>query len=114
MANRWRVMFTTRDPILHKALKSAVAFKYSLSSMLQLEPLFDKCMPLFVAEMDKCAGLAIDFGSWCSWYSFDLTGLLAFQELFGFMEQAKDINGVIESSWSFMSYGTLVGSTNTS
>jgi hypothetical protein len=25
------------------------------------------------------------------------------------MEQAKDINGVIESSWSFMSYGTLVG-----
>ncbi|ELR08254.1 hypothetical protein GMDG_03055 [Pseudogymnoascus destructans 20631-21] len=82
-----------------KALKSAVAFKYSLSSMLQLEPLFDKCMPLFVAEMDKCAGLAIDFGSWCSWYSFDLTGLLAFQELFGFMEQAKDINGVIESSW---------------
>ncbi|KFX98401.1 hypothetical protein V490_02328 [Pseudogymnoascus sp. VKM F-3557] len=66
-------------------------------------------MPLFVAEMDKRAGLAIDFGSWCSWYSFDLTGLLSFQELFGFMEQAKDINGVIESSWSFMSYGTLVG-----
>ncbi|KAL5345195.1 Cytochrome p-450 [Pseudogymnoascus australis] len=59
--------------------------------------------------MDKRAGLAIDFGSWCSWYSFDLTGLLSFQELFGFMEQAKDINGVIESSWSFMSYGTLVG-----
>jgi hypothetical protein len=25
------------------------------------------------------------------------------------MEQAKDINGVIKSSWSFMSYGTLVG-----
>jgi hypothetical protein len=25
------------------------------------------------------------------------------------MEQAKDINGVIESSWSFMSYGTFVG-----
>jgi hypothetical protein len=24
------------------------------------------------------------------------------------MEQAKDINDVIESSWSFMSYGTLV------
>jgi hypothetical protein len=24
------------------------------------------------------------------------------------MEQAKDINGMIESSWSFMSYGTLV------
>ncbi|OBT43106.1 hypothetical protein VE00_05490 [Pseudogymnoascus sp. WSF 3629] len=113
-------MFTTRDPVLHKALKSAVASKYSLSSMLQLEPLFDKCMPLFVAEMDKRAGLAIDFGSWCSCldqglalfglrYSFDLTGLLSFQELFGFMEQAKDINGVIESSWSFMSYGTLVG-----
>ncbi|KFY50853.1 hypothetical protein V495_00048 [Pseudogymnoascus sp. VKM F-4514 (FW-929)] len=102
-------MFTTRDPVLHKALKSAVASKYSLSSMLQLEPLFDKCMPLFVAEMDKRAGTAIDFGSWCSWYSFDLTGLLSFQELFGFMEQAKDINGVIESSWSFMSYGALVG-----
>ncbi|KFY27454.1 hypothetical protein V491_00907 [Pseudogymnoascus sp. VKM F-3775] len=102
-------MLTTRNPALHKALRSAVASKYSRSSMLQLEPLFDKCMPLFVAEMDKRAGSDIDFGSWCSWYSFDLTGLLSFQELFGFMEQAKDINGVIESSWSFMSYGTLVG-----
>jgi hypothetical protein len=51
--------------VLRKALKSAVASKYSLSSMLQLE-LFDKCIPLFVTEMDKRAGLAIDFRSWCS------------------------------------------------
>jgi hypothetical protein len=60
-------MFTTRDPVLHKALKSAVASKYSLSSMLQLQPLFDKFMPHLVAAMDKRAGLTIDFGSWCSW-----------------------------------------------
>ena len=60
-------MFTTREPVCHKALKSAVASKYSLSSMLQLEPLFDKCTPVFVTEKDKRAGLAIDFGSWCSW-----------------------------------------------
>jgi hypothetical protein len=35
--------------------------------MLQSEPLFDKCIPLFVAHMDKRAGTAIDFGEWLSW-----------------------------------------------
>ena len=35
-------MFTTRDPVLHKALKWAIASKYSLSSMLQLKKLGDQ------------------------------------------------------------------------
>lgn len=29
--------------------------------------------------------------------------------MFGFMDQARDINDAIKSSWTFMSYGTLVG-----
>ncbi|KFZ04356.1 hypothetical protein V502_10212, partial [Pseudogymnoascus sp. VKM F-4520 (FW-2644)] len=101
-------VFTTRDAAEHKIMKSSVASKYSLSSMLQLEPLFDKCIPLFVEHMDKRAGSAVDFGEWLSWFSFDLTGLLAFQETFGFMDQARDINGAIKSSWATMTYGTLV------
>ncbi|KFY43171.1 hypothetical protein V495_04123 [Pseudogymnoascus sp. VKM F-4514 (FW-929)] len=59
--------------------------------------------------MDKRAGTAIDFGEWLSWFSFDLTGLLTFQEMFGFMDEARDINGAIQSGWAIMSYGTLVG-----
>lgn len=60
-------LFTTRDAAEHKIMKSSVASKYSLSSMLQLEPLFDKCIPLFVEHMDKRAGSAVNFGEWLSW-----------------------------------------------
>lgn len=35
--------------------------------MLQLEPLFDQCLPLFISHMDKRAGTAVDFGEWLSW-----------------------------------------------
>ncbi|KFY52914.1 hypothetical protein V496_08064 [Pseudogymnoascus sp. VKM F-4515 (FW-2607)] len=59
--------------------------------------------------MDKRAGTAVDFGEWLSWFSFDLTGLLSFQEMFGFMDQAWDINGAVQAGWSTMTYGTLVG-----
>lgn len=38
-----------------------------------------------------------------------MTGLLTFQEMFGFMDEARDINGAIQSGWAIMSYGTLVG-----
>lgn len=60
-------IFTSRDAAEHKIMRSSVASKYSLSSMLQLEPMFDKCIPLFVSHMDKRAGTAIDFGEWLSW-----------------------------------------------
>lgn len=60
-------IFTSRDAAQHKIMRSSVASKYSLSSMLQSEPLFDKCIPLFVAHMDKREGTAIDFGEWLSW-----------------------------------------------
>ncbi|KFY41502.1 hypothetical protein V494_02966 [Pseudogymnoascus sp. VKM F-4513 (FW-928)] len=102
-------IFTSRDAAQHKLMRASVASKYSLSSMLQLEPLFDECIPLFIAHMDKRAGTAIDFGEWLSWFSFDLTGLLSFQELFGFMDQARDINSAIKAGWATMTYGTVVG-----
>lgn len=60
-------VFTSRDAAEHKIMRSSVASKYSLSSMLQLEPMFDKCIPLFVSHMGKRAGAAIDFGEWLSW-----------------------------------------------
>lgn len=60
-------IFTSRDAAQHKIMKSSVASKYSLTSMLQLEPLFDKCIPLFISHMDKRAGTAVDFGEWLSW-----------------------------------------------
>ncbi|ELR10417.1 hypothetical protein VC83_00506 [Pseudogymnoascus destructans] len=102
-------IFTSRDAAQHKIMRSSVASKYSLSSMLQLEPLFDKCIPLFVVYMDKRAGTAVDFGEWLSWFSFDLTGLLSFQEMFGFMDQARDINGAIGAGWATITYGAVVG-----
>ncbi|OBT64722.1 hypothetical protein VE03_05892 [Pseudogymnoascus sp. 23342-1-I1] len=102
-------MFTSRDAAQHKMMKSSVASKYSLSSMLQLEPLIDKCIPFFIGHMNKRAGTAVDFGEWLSWFSYDLTGLLSFQEMFGFMEEARDINGAVKAGWATLTYGTLVG-----
>jgi hypothetical protein len=60
-------LFSARDTAYHKFLKSSVAPNYSLSSLVQLEPLFDECSALFIREMDKRAGTPIDLGSWVQW-----------------------------------------------
>lgn len=43
------------------------------------------------------------------WYAFDIIGNLTFSRTLGFIEEARDVDGVIESIGSFFIYAAVVG-----
>jgi hypothetical protein len=57
-------MFSTSDPVQHKTLKTAVAKKYSLSSLQHLEPQVDECTDIFISIMREYAAIdkTVDLG----------------------------------------------------
>ncbi|KAK2774839.1 cytochrome p450 oxidoreductase [Colletotrichum kahawae] len=88
-------MFSTTDPEEHKALKRPVAQKFSMRSIRTLEYLVDPCSQIFTDAMLEMQGQVVDLGTWVQWYAFDVIGAISFARRFGFMEERKDIKGMI-------------------
>lgn len=42
-------------------------------------------------------------------YAFDVIGQITFLQKFGFMEQGKDINKIIDGTWTWMQYASTIG-----
>lgn len=102
-------MFSTQDPEEHKYLKRSVAQKFSMTSIRTLEYLVDPCTQLFIDSMVDLEGQVVDLGAWLQWYAFDVIGAITFSRTFGFMEQRRDVNEVIEGLESGLCYGAIVG-----
>ena len=101
-------MFSVRDPGDHRRLKQPVAGTFALSSMRQLEPLIDECTDVFIDAMAKRSPAPVDFGAWLQWYAFDVIGSITFLKRFGFMEQGKDVNNMIENIEGGLKYLSII------
>jgi hypothetical protein len=102
-------MFSARVPAEHKRLKSAVANKFSMTSLRDLEPLMDECSDIFLKAMRELSDSPIDLGKWLQWYAFDVIGAITFQQHFGFMEKRKDVQDMIAGIEFGLWYGSMVG-----
>ena len=98
------MVFTT-DEAQHAAMKKPIAASYSLSTVKEFEPLLDSTTAVFMSRLDELfasTGKVCDMSVWLQWYAFDVIGELTFSKRLGFMEKAKDIDGVISSvAWNF-------------
>jgi hypothetical protein len=101
-------MFSTRDGTDHKHLKAPVSGIFSLSSIRQLEPIIDECTDIFIDEMTKRSPKPVDFSTWLQWYAFDVIGSITFLARFGFMEQGKDVEGMIEKLDTGLTYVSTI------
>ena len=102
-------LFTTCDPVHHKALKKPVAGKFSMTSIRTLEPLVDDCSDIFAKSMGDLEGQVVDLGVWLQWYAFDVIGAITFNRRFGFMENREDVMDMISSIEFVLKYAGLVG-----
>ncbi|MCJ1477420.1 hypothetical protein MMC13_006091 [Lambiella insularis] len=102
-------VFTTRDPIYHKQMKTSAASVYSLSSLKQMEALVDGNTSLFIKSMEAKAGRPVDLSGWLQWYAIDVIGSITFLQTFGCMETESDAKGVISMVDFAFQYGTVVG-----
>ncbi|RDH36020.1 cytochrome P450 [Aspergillus welwitschiae] len=102
-------MFSVRDPAQHRALRRPVAQKFSMSSVKLMEPLVNECNEIFLRAMRSLEGQPVDLSTWLQWYAFDVIGAISFQRRFGFMEEQRDINGMIGAIDSGLHYASIIG-----
>lgn len=104
-------IFSTQNQEHHRALKSGIAQKYSLSTLLKLEPLIDEVTKTFVHKMRTFAqqSVKVDLGEWLQFYAFDVIGAITFSQTFGFLDSGSDYNEVISGLDTGLKYGSVVG-----
>lgn len=104
-------LFSGRDEKFHRDQKRPVANAYSMTSLLELEAAVDSCTQLFISKLGYFAdrNVPVDLGTWLQYYAFDVVGEMTFAKKLGFLEEGRDIDGMIEAIQGMLAYASLCG-----
>ncbi|KIX03195.1 uncharacterized protein Z518_06747 [Rhinocladiella mackenziei CBS 650.93] len=104
-------LFSTRDPAYHRIEKRKVGAAYSLPNLLESEQAIDSCITLFMDRLDEFAAKRqpVDLGAWLQYFAFDVIGELTFASKLGFLEQGKDVDGMMKAIEGMLTYAALCG-----
>lgn len=107
-------MFNTTDEKYHAKLRRAVNNAYSMSSLVQFEPLVDSTTAEFLKQLteryaDKPDRIC-DFGEWLQYYAFDVIGELTFSKRLGFVDRGVDVDNIISNLERALFYFAVVRS----
>lgn len=108
--DRW-TLFPDRDIARHAETRKKFQHLYSLSSLKSYEQYVDDCMDIF---QDRLRGLAanggyFDMGHWMQCYAFDVIGAITYSKRIGFLDEGRDVHGIIAALDSNMPFSTLAG-----
>lgn len=108
--NRW-TLFPVRDMALHANARRIFSPVYAMSTVIRLESYVDTCVALFEGSLQRhiVTGERFDMAKWLQFYAFDVIGEITYRKRFGFLEEGKDIAGLITALDASMIYSTLVG-----
>lgn len=105
-------LFSTTDETFHANLRRSVNSAFSMSTLVQYEPLVDSTTALFLSQTDKlyaAPGATCDFARWLQFYAFDVIGNMTYSERHGFIERNEDIEGIISYLGKLFSYVAPIG-----
>ena len=80
-----------------------------MSTLVELEPMTDSCIDILQRKFDGMQGKDFDLGEWLQWYSFDVITSITFSDCMGFMDQERDVQGVIEAIEGRLFYNSVIG-----
>jgi hypothetical protein len=98
------VFNTTEEPIL-KQIKPPIAPLFSLSSATTLEPLVDEVLECIRSRFDPRfvgTGHIFDMGQWLQFFAFDVMGTMTFSKRYGFLDEGRDVGGMLGTIVDFM------------
>ncbi|KAI5922367.1 pisatin demethylase [Camillea tinctor] len=104
--------FATRNEVMHTNVKRPLAPLFSALKLLTYEKRVDETSELFFVHLTKrfaSTGIPFDLGQWVQFYAFDVIAQITFSKPIGFLDQGKDIDGVIKGLYLFNKYGAIVG-----
>ncbi|KAF2119518.1 cytochrome P450 [Lophiotrema nucula] len=108
-------IFSTRSNEFHSRQLKPVQKLYSLQSAQELEPLMNNTVRALCDELEsrfmegKNKGKTCDIADWISFFTWDFLGDMTFSKRFGFMEQAQDVGGQIDTAERVMRYFSVIG-----
>ena len=104
-------LFSTRDPTYHRVHKRKVGAAYSLPNLLESEAAIDSCITAFMARLNEFAlqQKPVDLGAWLQYFAFDVVGEVTFASKLGFLEQGKDVDGMMKAIEGMLTYSALCG-----
>ncbi|KAL4882674.1 cytochrome P450 [Aspergillus karnatakaensis] len=98
-------VFNTRDENLHKKIKSPIAPLFSMTNILPLESFVDETIQVMIEQLDRRfadTGRTFDLADWLQYFAFDVMGTLTFSKRYGFLEQGRDVDDMLDTIWTFM------------
>jgi cytochrome P450 len=76
-----------------------------------MESAVDSCTEILTSQLTKFAdsGNPIDLGIWLQYYAFDVVGEMTFAKKLGFLQEGRDIDGMIKAIQGMLVYASLCG-----
>ena len=78
-----------------------------MSALVQYEPFVDSTTELYLAQTEKIfadANQSCDFARWLQFYAFDVIGEMTYSKRHGFVEQNKDVDGIVKYLGKIFNY----------
>jgi len=78
-----------------------------MSTLIQYEPFVDSTTKLFLSQTEKLyaeTGAPCNFSRWLQFYAFDVISEMTYSKRHGFIEENKDIDGIIDYISNFFNY----------
>ncbi|KAF4228494.1 hypothetical protein CNMCM8980_001760 [Aspergillus fumigatiaffinis] len=107
-----QAIFNTQDEDFHKSLRKPIAYLYSMTNVTTFEPIVDEVLDVLFRQVDARfvkTGDVCDLGSWLQYFAFDLMGSLTFSKRYGFIEEGRDVNGILSAVGKFMKAAAPIG-----
>lgn len=98
-------VFNTTDEKLHKQIKSPIAPIFSLTSTTSFEGLVDDVLKCLQEKFDHrfaANGEIFDLGQWLQFFAFDVMGTMTFSKRYGFLDNGRDVGGMLGTIVDFM------------
>lgn len=103
-------LFSTTDEKYHAKFRKAISSAYSMSTLVQFEPLVDSTTAKFLQELSERhadrgnADGICDLGAWLQYYAFDVIGELTFSKRLGFVDHGIDVDDIIRNLEKLLNY----------
>ncbi|KAK2774702.1 hypothetical protein FQN52_004231 [Onygenales sp. PD_12] len=105
-------LFSSTDEAFHANLRRSVNNAFSMSALVQYEPMVDETTELFLDQTDKffaSHNQTCNFSRWLQFYAFDVIGAITYSKRHGFIDNNEDIDGIVASLAKIFDYAAPVG-----
>ncbi|KXS97489.1 hypothetical protein AC578_9065 [Pseudocercospora eumusae] len=107
-----RTLFNEPSAVVHAQMRRWHGESYGMSFIASLERHVDECIAIFGQRIEEfCeAGRSVDLAWWIQCFAADAVGMMTYGDRFGYLDEGKDIEGMLGVVHSGTAYGAIVGS----